>query len=142
MGIGGNWRCGIPPARKLSVFVAGWEGTSNLWSLPVYLGECLLTIIPVLTFLPPDNGSWTAGLIPLCLFSGSVARASMPKAQRTLVVTGWWGRGSLLVFFTNSHWDGTGRDRTWSVSTLLWSGSRAPQALMSQVSPFICLRGH
>lgn len=105
MSIRGAWLWGlegtghVAPCLLLTLsVVAGWEGTSSVWSLPLYLGECLLTIIPVLTFLPPDSGSWTAGPTPILLFPGSVAGAGMPKAL-TLTVTGWWGRGNLLVFF-------------------------------------------
>lgn len=42
-----------------------------------------MTIIPVLTSLPPDTGSWTAGPVPLHLFPGSVSGVGRPKAVCT-----------------------------------------------------------
>lgn len=110
-------------------------------------GECLLTIIPVLTFLPPDSGSWTAGPVPLHLFPGSVAGARTPRELRACHgIDGLVGAGQPAgvlpkpQLFLPSLLE-TGQDRTSSVSTLLWFGSRHPQPPFSQVSPFICLRG-
>lgn len=57
--------------------------TPRVWGqvgrAPGFVVPCLLTIIPVFTFLPPDSGPWTAGPVPFHLLPGSVAGARAPK---------------------------------------------------------------
>lgn len=50
----------LPPT--LLGFVACWEGTRDLWSFRLLLGECLLTTVPALASLPSiRQWSWKAG---------------------------------------------------------------------------------
>lgn len=97
-----------------------------------------MTIIPVLTFLPPDRGSWTAGPVPLHLVPGSVAGARTPKELRAChgigrlvgagqpagVLPSWCS-----ALLTNSISDRTGQDLVGVHPALVWVPASAASIL-------------